>query len=208
MISFGHEFLNTQDKCHSTNTFHQRLNHSHQRDQHGYQSKQKKKKINHQVTHVRKFHGPRKSEKFIKPKERKSRLTPLLERFVIAWMDQALLSFVGGKRLVIFHKANLKSFQIYISNLNLITWSLNVSHRIDGIKGPLMECNDMADKLTSSIFNELSYVYWLGLQGQLANLVVPDHLRISQYIYIYIYIEKIIRYSRSIINAYFLLSYK
>ena len=61
---------------------------------------------------------------------------------------------------------------------------LNVSHRIDGIKGPLMECNDMADKLTSSIFNELSYVYWLGLQGQLANLVVPDHLRISQYIYI------------------------
>ena len=42
MISFGHEFLNTQDKCHSTNTFHQRLNHSHQRDQHGYQSKQKK----------------------------------------------------------------------------------------------------------------------------------------------------------------------
>nr|POE97524.1 hypothetical protein CFP56_17046 [Quercus suber] len=52
--------------------------------------------------------------------------------------------------------------------------------RIDGIKGPLMECNDMADKLTSSIFNEVSYVYWLGLQGQLANLVVPDHLRISQ----------------------------
>ena len=45
MISSGHEFLNTQDKCHSTYTFHQRLNHSHQRDQRGYQSKQKKKKI-------------------------------------------------------------------------------------------------------------------------------------------------------------------
>ena len=77
MISIGHEVLNTQDKCHSTYTFHQRLNHSHQRDQRGYQSKQKK---NHKVTHVRKFHGPRKSEKFIIPKERKSRLTPF-----VAW---------------------------------------------------------------------------------------------------------------------------
>ena len=186
MISFGHEFLNTQDKCHSTNTFHQRLNHSHQRDQHGYQSKQKKKKKSIIKSPM--------SENFMGQENRRNSSNQkkgkvdsphsLLERFVIAWMDQALLSFVGGKRLVIFHKANLKSFQIYISNLNLITWSLNVSHRIDGIKGPLMECNDMADKLTSSIFNELSYVYWLGLQGQLANLVVPDHLRISQYIYI------------------------
>ena len=71
------------------------------------------------------------------------------------------------------------------ANLHLIFEfdHLNVSHRIDGIKGPLMECNDMADKLTSSIFNKLSYVYWLGLQGQLANLVVPNHLRISRLIY-------------------------
>ena len=36
----------------------------------------------------------------------------------------------------------------------------------------------MADKHMSSVFNEESFVYWLGLQSQQADLVVPDKLRI------------------------------
>ena len=32
----------------------------------------------------------------------------------------------------------------------------------------------MADKLTSSIFNEVSYVYWLGLQGKLLSTLATD----------------------------------
>ena len=83
---------------------------------------------------------------------------------------------------MIFHKANLKSFQMRKPTHLYLKFEfdhLNESHRIDRIKGLLMECNDVADKLTSSIFNEVSYVYWLGLQGELAHLVVPYHLRIS-----------------------------
>ena len=35
----------------------------------------------------------------------------------------------------------------------------------------------MEDKLMSLVFNEVSFIYWLGLQGQLglqADLVVPN----------------------------------
>ena len=37
-----------------------------------------------------------------------------------------------------------------------------------------------ACKLTSYIFSYMSSLYWLGLQSQLADLVVQDHLRISR----------------------------
>ena len=98
MISFGHEFLNTQDKCHSTYTFHQRLNHSHQRDQRGYQSKQKKKKKIIKSLMSKNFMGQenRRNSSYQK-KGKVDSPHSLLERFVITWiLDQALLSFVGG----------------------------------------------------------------------------------------------------------------
>ncbi len=37
----------------------------------------------------------------------------------------------------------------------------------------------MAHKLMSSIFNEVLYFYWLGVQGQLADLVLRDYGIIS-----------------------------
>ena len=63
MKSTGHEFLNTHYKNHSRYIIPSKTNHNHQRDQHGYQRNQKKKK-NHQEHVWQKILGAKKIWQF------------------------------------------------------------------------------------------------------------------------------------------------